>query len=808
MRARITALFLSVCVLLASMVIGVAPAAAESAASGFYEPLPFTAAYGTTDGAVLSELTAMDEAATTAIAKGTPDGITTDSATGIPCQVFTVDVSSCPKDEIVLSLRASTIENERLALKVLNPSTNAWDTIATAMTSTDGIGGKVNLATYAKDGKIQAMATPDYVANGSNRILWSTDQQHYTKFEDLNDTYYAIHEYMVEEYQAGRASYVINTGDIVDDMPKLSGAKFQWTVADKAFDILDDANVPYGIVTGNHDVGDYPANNYSYYLQYFAEERYAGKPWFGGTADDNKCHYDLVTVGNVDLLVLYIGYGQGEFQAVLEWANEVIAKYPHRNVILCTHQFLKPTTGEHAGRADTMYEKIVLPNENVVMVLSGHYDGAAYRTMNEDGRIIQEVVADYQFVQKEDDSYYEDAKDPKHKIGGTEHCNGEGYMREVLIEGNTVKMYAFSPVTGGETPFGLRDNLALEVPFAPAERRITTSLFAAGYEASSGMQIDCNTAEDGTATYVVAAADGSDYTATLNADKTDLQTLIETASTLRKKDFTKNSFAPFNAALKTAKTAVKGDDDQAIRDAFVALTNAMGALAEKVDTMDPEKLTVVADIDLDLSNWKNGDGTKSLFTDNSFLAVEQLEDGGFTAQKSARSPNSWPAIVYTEPITFTPEDGKVYLYLDLEATSTWSFYPTVIQDGTQYMDRWNYIIEGSYNKTSDAGSGVYKGVFDVTDALIAMGVDVYEEMTMTISINMVPGPVTIHDLDILTGEYPDSFFAEYWVWFAVGGGVVIIAGLVLFAILYQPKKKEDTADDPQNDQNNDNNTEE
>lgn len=801
MKTRICSVFLCVSLLLSCMAVGasattpaVPEGAARGAGSGYYQPLEVTAAYGTTDGATLSELTPMPAEAVASLVSRTSDGITTESTTGIPCQVFTVDVTTCTEAEILLTLAADTIENERLALKVFNPTTNTWDTIATAITSADSIGGKVAVATYAKDGKIQAMAVPDYVANGSNRIIWSTDQQHYTKFEDLNATYYAIHEYMVEEYNAGRMSYVINTGDIVDDMPLLSGAKGQWAVADKAFDILDDGNVPYGIETGNHDVGDYPANNYTHYLNYFSEERYAGKPWFGGTADDNKCHYDLVTVGNVDLLMLYIGYGQGETQKVLEWANEVIAMYPHRSVILCTHQFLKPTTMQHAGRADTMYDKIVLPNDNVVMVLSGHYDGAGYRTMNEDGRIIQEVVADYQFVQKESDEYYKDAEDPTHKIGGTKHCNGEGYLREIIIEGNTVNMYAFSPVTGGETPFGQRDDITLEVPFAPAQRRITTYQFTAGYAASTGTDTEVYSWEytDGTVEYdVINAAGAPAYSAAYAADKTDLETLIDKASALKKKDYTSESFAAFKAALKVAKSAVKSDDTDAVRTAFVDLSNAMGALVIKEDTMNPAKLTMVADLDLNLSEWENGDGTKGLFTDHSFLTVEQLEDGGFSAEASDRSPNSWPAIVYKEPITFTPEDGKVYLYLDLEAGSTWSFYPTVIQDGNQYMGRWNYIIEGSYNSQSDAGSGIYKGVYDVTDALTDLGVDVNEEMTISLSINMVPGPVTIHDMDILTGEYPTNVFAEYWMWFALGGLVIVGAAAIVFAVMYKPKKKDE-----------------
>ncbi len=750
MMQRLLSVLVCLCLTLSLCAV---PAAAEG--------LSYTVSYGAAPSDRLETETAPVEA------KG---AFTVDSISGLPFVVYEIDASSVTADAISVTLDAATVENERFALKAYNPATSSWDTLDTAVTRGQ-LSATVD-SSYISNSKIKLAAAVDYVGNGSNRLIWSTDQQHYTKFEDLNDTYYGIHEYMVEEYQAGKIAYVINTGDIVDDMPSMSGAKGQWIIADKAFDILDEAGVPYGIVTGNHDVGDYPINLYKNYLTHFSKERYENLPWYGTTPDNNRCHYDLVTVGNIDFLFMYIGYGVEDQQSTLDWADEVLSKYPHRNAVICTHQYLKPTTLLRAGRGDMLHNILVQNHDNIVMVLSGHYDGAGYVTQElEDGRIVQEVVADYQFVQAEPLEYYEGVEDPTHSLGSTAGCNGEGYIREVVFDGNKVWMHAFSPITKGEMPFGLRDNITLELDLQETRRELTVYGFAVA---------------EGNTAPTLPAASQADPTV-LYADKANLSHLINATDLLLKENaYTDESKAACNDALNAARDA-QNKDDAAVRDAYRALSLARGNLVEDTFKMNPEYLTVIHDFDMSLDAWENGDGNKDLLKTTSYIKAEALDEGGFTIKKGVRAPNDWPSVKYSEPITFTPEDGKVYLYLDLEANSAWSCYPLVIQDGKQYLGRWNYIIEGSHKDTLDAGGGIYKGVFDITEALTDLGVDVTQEMTLAMEINVVPGPVTIHKMALLTGEYVEPSFP--WMWVAIGGGAVLLIGLLLFAILWKPKKK-------------------
>lgn len=59
-------------------------------------------------------------------------------------------------------------------------------------------------------------------------------------------------------------------------------------------------------------------------------------------------------------------------------------------------------------------------------------------------------------------------------------------------------------------------------------------------------------------------------------------------------------------------------------------------------------------------------------------------------------------------------NGKIYLNLDIDATSAWSMCPIITQGNKVSSDqRWNYILEGLADDTADAGPGTFKGVFDV-----------------------------------------------------------------------------------------------
>ncbi len=736
----------------------------------FYEanPLEYTSYYGTFDGLKTQSKQA----------SSIPNpvlGVTTKAVSAMPYHAFYVDVNGVKASSIKLSYQGETIEGERLALKAFNQKTLAWDTLATGRGQVNLL-AEVDLDSYAKEGRLQVMAVTDYLTNGSDILLWITDPQHYTKFSDLNRFYDQMYQYAAEEYLKGNIGYLINTGDLVDDAPSSPLAKNQWEIADKAINYAEGVGVPSGVVTGNHDTGNYPSMDYSLFSQYFGADRYRTQPYYGGSLNNNACHYDLVTIGNHDLVVIYLGYGVEGTPETIAWANQILQRYSHRNAIICTHQYLSATTGGYDtnSRAKEIYNEIVLPNENVKLVLCGHNHGSIKLEKKIGSRVIYEILSDYQFIQLMPNSYY---NGNRHYQGSVPDCNGEGYLRSMTFSGNLVKTKTFSPVTGGKNPFGLRDEFEITVDFQPPKRQLTTYAFAA---VELGGEIETIVLEGGktyqsrytgSAEALVAAistSSGSVYTVPLQfnlakpknpetlltpADLYNLKVLVAKAKALDRADYLKDSFVNFESSLRAAEAILafsNPSEDQTAKvyyDLFVAKT-ALQTKGEK--TLDPDDLQVLYEYHLDLDNWVNSNGPVKLNATGSYLLATKTESG-LRIEKTSDAPNGWPQMKYnTSPVTITPVDGKVYLYLDIDASSSWVLYPVVKQKNRTINFRLNYVIEGLGNIESDGGPGRFNGVFDITEAFKKYRFDLTQPLEITMMINAVPGPVAIKRLAIMT----------------------------------------------------------
>ncbi len=448
--------------------------------------LAYDALYGASDDGVIDPTTLhFYSTADTNDMRYTDDAIVAASATGIPYQLFDVDLAGKTSGQVAVSYSGSTKAGERMAVKVFNPSKNTWDTIGTFV-GTGSVSELVDVATYNTDGKLNVMAVLDYVSNGSDTMIWSTDPQHYTKFRDLNEYYYKIYQYAAELYQAGEAGYIFTTGDLVDDVPKAAVTPSQWKVADKAMSYVEAVDMPNGLVAGNHDVNTFnspdfsTATNadYSRFWETFPADRYNTERWYGGSLNNNASHYDLVTIGNVDFVVLQLGYGVEATPETIAWANDVLETYRHRTAIVTTHQYLnaQQAARDNTGRGELIYQTIVDPNPNVKLVLCGHDDGALMLPKTaSDGRTFYEILADYQFVEAEDDSFYAN----EHYIGSVPECCGDGYIRLMTVQGNSLSSITYSPVTDRYNPYGDREEFTINVDFGTADRQFATYAFSA-----------------------------------------------------------------------------------------------------------------------------------------------------------------------------------------------------------------------------------------------------------------------------------------------------------------------------------------
>lgn len=227
------------------------------------------------------------------------------------------------------------------------------------------------------------------------------DTQYYS--EKFPDTYIAQAMWLREEYRAGRISFVVGLGDIVQNPAN----EAEWKNADAAAKILD-GNVPYTIVPGNHDMVTEPAGlsrKTELYRKYFPPTRYANQPWYGGHQgegnDNNFCKFE---VAGHKLLVISVEFCPTD--ETLAWAKQIIDKHPEYAVIIATHSYLGMKERDRLGPSvyklvgnsgEQMWEKFVSKNPSIFLVVSGHFSGVNQRTStNEEGLPVLEVLTDYQ----------------------------------------------------------------------------------------------------------------------------------------------------------------------------------------------------------------------------------------------------------------------------------------------------------------------------------------------------------------------------------------------------------------------------
>lgn len=240
--------------------------------------------------------------------------------------------------------------------------------------------------------------------------------------------------------------YVLHLGDIVNN-----NTEEEWRRARLSMSLLDGV-VPYALVPGNHDYGPLgnAATRETFLNQFFPFESQAAWPTFGGAFEPGKLDntYHLFSAGGRDYIVLALEWGPRD--AVIAWANQVMAANPGRDGILVTHAYLNyndrrydhtdrvnpqdynphdyGTTPGPVNDGEQLWQKLVRRHP-FVFVLSGHVlgDGTGYlASVTDAGTTCHQVMSNYQI----------------------RTLGGEGYMRlmEFVDDGRTVNVYSYSPL--------------------------------------------------------------------------------------------------------------------------------------------------------------------------------------------------------------------------------------------------------------------------------------------------------------------------------------------------------------------------
>jgi hypothetical protein len=213
---------------------------------------------------------------------------------------------------------------------------------------------------------------------------------------------------------------ILHVGDIVEH-----NSHEEWMVARRAFDLLD-GTIPFVLAAGNHDMGENgsASDRTTFLNEYFPPEEFAlldGDELYADGSGENSVHFLTPYVGSAEWMILVLEFAPRD--AVLRWAEGVLAAHPDRRTILLTHSYLYydgtrysadrsdeqswdvteyavgRDPGDPGAHAEEVYERLVRPHGQVELVLCGHVleDGVAQRTSpQDDGGFVHEILANYQ----------------------------------------------------------------------------------------------------------------------------------------------------------------------------------------------------------------------------------------------------------------------------------------------------------------------------------------------------------------------------------------------------------------------------
>ena len=283
-------------------------------------------------------------------------------------------------------------------------------------------------------------------------VIALPDTQYYAAA--FNDIFDSQLRWVAGQIEAQNVAFVLHEGDIVDsDVPE------QWQVASTAVHMLD-TRVPYILAAGNHDYANL-ADRMGMMNAYFPPSVLGQAPTFGGTFEEGHSEnsFSLVPAGGQTWLIVALEFGPRD--ETLSWADGVLKSHAASPAIVVTHAYLFGNERyDHASAAqpwnphdyvmagqpgssindgEEMWQKLVLPNSNVKLVLSGHViDPPVGRltSVRPDGTSVHQLLANYQSC-----AY------PCETLNGVTVRGGNGFLRIMRFDpaARTIAVTTYSP---------------------------------------------------------------------------------------------------------------------------------------------------------------------------------------------------------------------------------------------------------------------------------------------------------------------------------------------------------------------------
>lgn len=260
-------------------------------------------------------------------------------------------------------------------------------------------------------------------------------------------------EWIVANREARNIRFVLHEGDITD-----RNTHPEWMNARRAMDVLLRGQVPFVLVPGNHDIGEWGStrNRMSLLNEYFSRGDCVGSHAWGVMEFghlENAWHSFRTPWG--PFLVVALEYAPPD--EAVAWATQVVEQHQDHHAILLTHSYLysdssrydwgrKGESQKWAANAygvsrlpgtvndgEQLWEKLVSRHRNFLLTFNGHVlnDGTGYlASTGVHGNEVHQMLANFQTGVKPDRGF-----------------GGGGFLRIVEFQPDrqTIKVFSYSP---------------------------------------------------------------------------------------------------------------------------------------------------------------------------------------------------------------------------------------------------------------------------------------------------------------------------------------------------------------------------
>ncbi len=209
--------------------------------------------------------------------------------------------------------------------------------------------------------------------------------------------------------------YVAHLGDCVQNGDEVEQ---EWINASGAMSYLENPSttgltdgIPYGIAVGNHDMTPWDHGTTVLYNTYFGVDRFSGRNYYEGHyGSNNDNHYDFFQVGLLKFIVIYIKYGEHDYNPdALHWADSLLSAHIDRLGIIVSHKILDNDSGTNvafSSQGQAIFDSLK-SNSNLFLMLCGHYTQDGRRTeTNGAGKPVYIFLSDYQDFSNGGNGYF------------------------------------------------------------------------------------------------------------------------------------------------------------------------------------------------------------------------------------------------------------------------------------------------------------------------------------------------------------------------------------------------------------------